>query len=109
MPTMMTTSRKERQIPDVRAAGIVIGGEVFTVRLSDGREISVPYRSFPRLDAATCEQRLHFEVCAGGRMLHWAEIDEDIEVKHIVEGRMPVKEESARTFAVAESRAKYRS
>jgi hypothetical protein len=40
-------------------------------------------------------------------MLHWAEIDEDIEVRHIVEGRMPVKEEPTRIFAVAESPTKY--
>jgi hypothetical protein len=92
---------------DQKAVGIVIGGDGFSVRVSDGREISVPYRCFPRLDAATHEQRLHFEVCAGGRMLHWAEIDEDIEVRHIIEGRMPVKEEPTRTFAVAEPRTKY--
>ncbi len=39
-------------------------------------------------------------------MLHWPEIDEDIEVKHIVEGRMPIKE-PARAMAVAETRGTY--
>jgi len=39
-------------------------------------------------------------------MLHWPEIDEDIEVAHILEGRMPVKENSL-TMAVAESPSRY--
>ena len=103
----MSISRSRHQNPDVRATGIVIGNEVFIICLSDGRQISVPYHCFPRLDAATPLQRAHFEVCAGGRMLHWPEIDEDIEVRHIVTGRMPVKTEPAHASAVAESRAKY--
>jgi hypothetical protein len=39
-------------------------------------------------------------------MLHWPEIDEDIEVQHVIEGRMPVKE-GAYTSAVAEPRSSY--
>ena len=100
-------SRSKQSLPDAQAVGIVIGTEVFTVCLSDGRQISVPYYCFPRLDAATPQQRGHFEVLAGGRMLHWPEIDEDIEVAHVVAGRMPVKKERSRTIGVAESRTKY--
>ena len=103
----MSASRSRRQVPDARAIGVVIGTEVLTVCLSDGRQISVPYYCFPRLEAATAEQRAHFEMLAGGRMLHWPEIEEDIEVRHIVEGRMPVKEEPVRAAAVPESRTKY--
>ena len=102
----MSTSPSARRIPDARAVGIVIGDEVFTICLSDGRQIVVPYHCFPRLDAATPRQRAHFEVHAGGRMLHWPEIDEDIEVQHIVAGRMPVKN-PARALAVAGSRTEY--
>ena len=105
----MSILRSGQRVPDARAVGIVIGNEVFTICLSDGRQISVPYHCFPRLDAATPQQRTHFEVYAGGRMLHWPEIDEDIEVRHIVAGRMPVKKEPAYTSAVAESRASYGS
>ena len=102
----MSISHSKRKMPDVRAIGLIIGDETFTVCLSDGRQISLSYHCFPRLDAATSRQRTHFEVYAGGRLLHWPEIDEDIEVQHIVEGRMPVKE-SARASVVAESRAEY--
>jgi hypothetical protein len=103
----MNTSHSGRKTLDARAIGMIVGAEVFTVCLSDGRQISVPYHCFPRLEAATLQQRAHFEMCAGGRMLHWPEIDEDIEVGHIVAGRMPVKIEPARASAVAESRVKY--
>ena len=51
-------------------------------------------------------QRSHFEVYAGGKMLHWPEIDEDIEVQHIVEGRMPVKKGRS-VMVVAEERGSY--
>ena len=103
----MSTSHRGRRISDARAIGVVIGPELFTICLLDGRQISVPYYCFPRLDAATPLQRAHFEVYAGGRMLHWPEIDEDIEVRHIVAGRMPVMSEPTHTSAVAESRVKY--
>ena len=102
----MSISRSRLAASDARAVGLVAGNETFTVCLRDGRQIAVPYHCFPRLDAATAQQRAHFEVCAAGRMLHWPEIDEDIEVRHILEGRMPVKE-SAYASAVAESRPKY--
>ena len=102
----MNISRGRKKMPDARAAGLIIGNDVFTVCLLDGRQIVVPFHSFPRLDVATPQERAHFEVYAKGRMLHWPEIDEDIEVQHIAEGRMPVKEPATR-FKVAESREEY--
>jgi len=100
---MNTLSNKTNDSAAV-AAGVVIGEREFVVCLRDGRRLAVPYRCFPRLARASSRQRAHFEVYAGGRMLHWPEIDEDIEVVHILEGRMPVKEKH---LAVAESRTPY--
>lgn len=102
----MSISHNRQKKTEARAIGLIIGDDVFTVHLMDGRQISVPFRAFPRMDAATPQQRVHFEVYAGGRMLRWPEMDEDIEVQHIVEGRMPVKDR-APASAVAESRTKY--
>lgn len=50
------------------------------VRLTDGRTVSVPLLWFPRLHAATPEQRLRVEIGGGGRGLHWDELDEDLSV-----------------------------
>ena len=41
-----------------------------------------------------------------GRMLHWPEIDEDIEVQHLIDGRMPIKARKV-IAAVAEPRPIY--
>lgn len=90
----------------VRAVGLVIGSADFTVCLTDGRRIIVPYSCYPLLDHADMKQRAHFEVHADGRMLHWPDIDEDIAVQHILEGRMPVKGGES-LMAVAEERGEY--
>ena len=104
----MSTSASETYTVALRANSLVIGAHDFTVCLDDGRRIIVPYRCYPRLGGAKPAARQHFEICAAGRMLRWPEIDEDIEVQHIVEGRMPVKA-GERVLAVAEDRETYRS
>ena len=104
----MSTSASETYTVAVRASSLVIGAHDFTVCLDDGRRIIVPYRCYPRLGGAKPAARQHFEICAAGRMLRWPEIDEDIEVQHIVEGRMPVKG-GREALAVAEEHAVYGS
>jgi hypothetical protein len=60
-------------------------GDKFWVDLSDGRTLGVPLSWFPVLEAATSEQRAAFYVSSRG--LHWDEIDEDISVQGLLEGR----------------------
>jgi hypothetical protein len=48
--------------------------------LEDGREIGVPLAWFPRLAAATPEQRAHWQLIGRGIGLHWPELDEDLSV-----------------------------
>ena len=102
----MSTSDTRENTRTACATGLIIGTDDFTVCLADGRRISVPYGCYPRLERATMRERDHFEVHADGRMLHWPDIDEDIEVLHIVEGRMPVKKGST-LMAVAEKHERY--
>jgi len=102
----MNTLSSKQMAYTAHATGLVVGDHEFVVCLDDGRRVAVPFRSFPRLARANSKQRAHFEVYAGGRMLHWPEIDEDIEVAHILEGRVPAKENSL-TMAVAESPSRY--
>ncbi len=56
------------------------------VTLTDGRIVSVPIIWFPLLYVATSEQRSHCEIGAGGRSLHWSELDEDISVAQLLAG-----------------------
>ncbi|WP_300806495.1 DUF2442 domain-containing protein [uncultured Desulfovibrio sp.] len=55
------------------------------VELSDARTIGVPLAWFPRLLGASPAQREAFELSAFG--IHWEELDEDISVQGLLEGR----------------------
>lgn len=54
------------------------------VHLDDGRLISVPLAWFPRLLAATPEQRSQFELSPRG--IHWDTLDEDISIDGLLAG-----------------------
>jgi hypothetical protein len=54
------------------------------VHLDDGRIIAVPLAWFPRLLAATPEQRSQFELSPCG--IHWEALDEDISIAGLLAG-----------------------
>ena len=56
------------------------------VSLMDGRVISTPISWFPRLHAATAEQRERCEINGGGISLHWPELDEDLSIAGMMAG-----------------------
>lgn len=55
------------------------------VDLSDGRVLSVPLAWFPRLLAATPDERARVRLSRDG--LHWDGLDEDISVAGLLAGR----------------------
>ncbi|MES1942925.1 hypothetical protein PC39_02330 [Salinisphaera sp. PC39] len=56
------------------------------VVLADGRTISTPLSWFPRLREADPESRGNCQLMAGGRGIHWPDLDEDIAVLGLLEG-----------------------
>jgi len=54
------------------------------VDLDDGRVVGVPLAWFPRLLAATPEQRTAFELSPRG--IHWEALDEDISIDGLLAG-----------------------
>jgi hypothetical protein len=80
----MSTSAKELRFDDY----------TMWVELQDGRTLGVPLAWFPRLLHATPEQRMHFEISAGG--LHWDALDEDISVEGLLAGRGDMTHRPAR-------------
>ncbi|MFM0292140.1 DUF2442 domain-containing protein [Paraburkholderia sp. RL17-380-BIE-A] len=60
------------------AISVEVNERDITLLLKDGREFRVPLRWFPRLLAATPEQRHEAHVCAAGAQLRWNQLDEDI-------------------------------
>ncbi|MFW6069115.1 MAG: DUF2442 domain-containing protein [Chloroflexota bacterium] len=68
----------------VLAVSVRFSEDELHVRLSDGREISVPLEWFPRLRSATPEQRENWRLIARGIGIHWEDIDEDIAVSTLL-------------------------
>lgn len=58
-----------------------------TLIFRDGRRITVPLWKYPRLQQATQAERANWQIIGPGRGVHWPEIDEDLTVESILEGR----------------------
>ena len=79
----MSTFVIERQ---VRAQTVKVTDEELIVELDDGRTISVPLTWFPRLLHGTPAERENWRFIGDGEGIHWPELDEDIEVRHLLAG-----------------------
>ncbi len=71
---------------DERVADVSFGPDTLSVRLKDGRTISVPMAWYPRLLDATEEQRNNWEIAGGGYGIHWPGIDEDLSTEGLLRG-----------------------
>jgi hypothetical protein len=63
-----------------------LNDDTLSVDLSDGRAISAPVTWFPRLSHGTARERNNWRLIAGGRGIHWPELDEDISVEGLLAG-----------------------
>ena len=72
---------------NISAEALRFDDHTMWVDLSDGRTLGVPLAWFPRLLHATPEQRRQGRISASGRGLHWDDLDEDISVPGLLEGR----------------------
>ncbi len=55
--------------------------------MSDNKEIRFPVDLNRKLKNATEKQRSNIEIICGGTGLHWPDLDEDLSVTGIIEGR----------------------
>lgn len=85
MEAGMPTSTVELEVPG--ATRITVTDNLLTAELADGRVISVPLVWYPRLVHATEDERNNWELHAGSRHIHWADLDEDISVEGLLAGR----------------------
>jgi len=56
------------------------------VTLTDGREISVPLKWYPRLHRASPQQRANYRLIGNGTGIHWPDVDEDLDLEGILGG-----------------------
>ena len=68
------------------AKAVSFADALMHVPLTDGRIVSVPLIWFPLLQSAAPDRRTHYEIWAGGRSLHWPDLDEDISVAQLLAG-----------------------
>lgn len=80
----MVTSTPE---PDERVKTVTFDDANIDVELMDGRHVVTPLSWYPRLEAATPEQRLKWDPCGGGFGLHWEELDEDLSTEGMLLGQ----------------------
>lgn len=71
-----------------RAKEAFADGGFIRVRLEDGREIGFPASKNRRLRDATPAQLANIEIICNGTGLHWPDLDEDLSILGILEGRL---------------------
>jgi len=82
-------------MPDVRtieiempmAVHVSVSEGTLSVDLRDGRSISVPVAWYPRLAHGSPEERKNWSLIGQGVGIHWEDLDEDISMLGLIEGK----------------------
>ena len=85
----MTTSEGSAGAPSRRALSgraqqVRVDDDALVIELEDGRQLAVPLTWFPRLLAATPDERSRWELVGRGIGIAWPDIDEDISVDNLL-------------------------
>ena len=72
---------------DPRAISAWVAGRMVFIELTDGRQVGFPAARFRLLANASDADLARVELCLNGAALRWEELDEDITVRGVVEGR----------------------
>ena len=74
-------------IQEARALSSSLSDEALTVDLVDGRTVIVPLVWYPRLWHGSKQERNNFEIFGDGAYIHWPDLDEDLTVAGLLEGK----------------------
>lgn len=88
---MSTSSIEHENVPVAREVSVSSG--MLTVKLSDGRVISVPIEWYPRLSHGTDEERENWRLIGRGDGIRWPDLDEDLSVEGLLAGRRSMETE----------------
>lgn len=72
--------------PGLRIQDVHCTEDELVVSIADGRTISVPLVWYPRLLAATPDQRANWQLAGAGYGIHWPDIDEDLSAEGLLAG-----------------------
>ncbi len=82
---MLTVSRVEIEAPT--AESVSVSEDTLSVDLRDGRSILVPLTWYPRLANSSAKERANWRLIGRGEGIHWEDLDEDISLLGLLEGR----------------------
>lgn len=72
---------------DVQASKVLIDGDFIILKLTNGLELKFSKHLNKRLAGASSDQLKKVELICDGTGLHWDELDEDLSVSGILDGR----------------------
>jgi hypothetical protein len=82
---MLTVSTLELDVP--LAVNVTVSEDTLSVDLRDGRSLSVPLAWYPRLTYGSPAERGNWRLIGAGEGIHWGDLDEDISVLGLLEGK----------------------
>ena len=69
------------------AKNVRVTDRTLVVELQDGRAVSIPLAWYPRLAEGSPRERRRWELLGPGIGIHWPDLDEDISVEGLLQGR----------------------
>ena len=92
--------------PSVGIQDIKVTSSALTIELSDGRSISAPLVWYPRLLNASSKERNNWELIGEGHGIHWPDLDEDLSMEGIIQGRPSYESQKSFQRWLAERKTK---
>lgn len=75
------------EIREARAEHVRVEADALVVELADGRTLAVPLNWYPRLLHGNRAEQDNWRLIGGGSGIHWPELEEDISVRGLLEGK----------------------
>jgi len=69
------------------AQNVVLSEDTLKVELADGRTIEVPLAWYARLQHGSPVERNRWRLIGKGEGIHWPNLDEDISVENVLQGK----------------------
>jgi hypothetical protein len=80
---MTTLDIDEKQL---LIADVEVGSDTFVFKMMDGRKIEAPLWWYPRLHAASADEKQKWEILPFGDAVGWEDLDEYISAKALIVG-----------------------
>lgn len=77
------------------ATAVRVTDESVILDLTDGRTLCVPVLWYPRLAHGSVAERANWRLIGSGEGIHWPDLDEDIRIEDLLDGRRSCESEAS--------------